>query len=77
VPLLVVHGELDTNVPVNEAHQLVAALEALGSDVEYLELAGEGHEYRHLASRRLLLATMTAFLTQTLVSSQDSQVIAT
>jgi dipeptidyl aminopeptidase/acylaminoacyl peptidase len=77
VPLLVVHGELDTNVPVNEAHQLVAALQALGSEVDYLELAGEGHEYRHVSSRRLLLATMTRFLAQTLAVESDSQVIAT
>ena len=27
VPLLVVHGELDTNVPLGEARQIVAALE--------------------------------------------------
>ena len=26
VPLLVVHGELDTNVPIGEARQIVAAL---------------------------------------------------
>lgn len=77
VPLLVVHGELDTNVPVNEAHQLVAALEELGRDVDYLELPGEGHEYRHLSSRRLLLATMTRFLAQTLAVDAGSRVIVT
>jgi dipeptidyl aminopeptidase/acylaminoacyl peptidase len=61
-PLLVAHGELDTNVPIGEAHQIVAALQALGRDVEYLELAGEGHEYRRAESRRLLIATMLRFL---------------
>ena len=30
VPLLVVHGEHDTNVPIGEAHQIVGALRALG-----------------------------------------------
>ncbi len=62
VPLLVVHGDLDTNVPVTEARQVVAALRALGRDVEYLELEGEGHEYRRRASREQLLATMAEFL---------------
>ena len=33
VPLLVVHGELDTNVPIGEAHQIVAALRELGRPV--------------------------------------------
>jgi dipeptidyl aminopeptidase/acylaminoacyl peptidase len=66
VPVLVVHGELDTNVPVNESHQVVAALEQLSREVEYLELPGEGHEYRRISSRRLLLVTATRFLTRTL-----------
>lgn len=62
VPLLVVHGELDTNVPVGEARRIVAALEALGRDVEYLELPGEGHEYRRAASRQRLLQDLVRFL---------------
>jgi dipeptidyl aminopeptidase/acylaminoacyl peptidase len=62
-PLLVVHGALDTNVPLNEGLQVVAALRALGRPVEYLELEGEGHEYRNRASRELLMTTMAEFLT--------------
>ena len=61
VPLLVVHGELDTNVPIGEARQIVAALEHLGREVDYLELAGEGHEYRRADSRTLLLAALVRF----------------
>jgi dipeptidyl aminopeptidase/acylaminoacyl peptidase len=72
-PVLVVHGALDTNVPVNEANQVVAALRALGRDVEYLELPGEGHEYRRVASRRLLLETMARFLLRTLAESSTHQ----
>jgi dipeptidyl aminopeptidase/acylaminoacyl peptidase len=63
VPLLVVHGELDTNVPRTEALQIVARLRALGRPVEYLELAGEGHVYRSAAARLALLEVMTQFLT--------------
>ncbi|MCW2528539.1 MAG: peptidase prolyl oligopeptidase active site domain protein [Pseudonocardiales bacterium] len=65
-PLLVVHGELDTNVPIGEAHQIVAALRALDRPVEYLELMGEGHEYRRLESRLLLIDGMVGFLIRTL-----------
>jgi dipeptidyl aminopeptidase/acylaminoacyl peptidase len=61
-PLLVVHGELDTNVPIGEAHRIVAALRKLGRPVEYLELAGEGHEYRRADSRTLLIERMVEFL---------------
>ena len=62
VPLLVVHGELDTNVPIGEAHQVVAALRALDRPVEYLELPGEGHEYRRADSRRTLIERIRDFL---------------
>jgi len=62
VPLLVVHGEHDTNVPIGEAHQIVAALRELGRPVEYLELPGEGHEFRRAASRKELAGAMTRFL---------------
>lgn len=64
VPLLVAHGELDTNVPVTEAHQIVSALRRRGRPVEYLELPGEGHEYRRAASRRRLIEAMVMFLSK-------------
>jgi dipeptidyl aminopeptidase/acylaminoacyl peptidase len=63
VPLLVVHGELDTNVPRNESLQIVAALRQLGRPVEYLQLDGEGHEYRRADSRKILISHMLSFLT--------------
>lgn len=66
VPLLVVHGEHDTNVPIGEAHRIVAALRALGRPVEYLELPGEGHDYRRADSRKRLAATTVRFLTTAL-----------
>jgi dipeptidyl aminopeptidase/acylaminoacyl peptidase len=71
VPLLVVHGELDTNVPIGEARQIVAALRELGRPVEYLELAGEGHEYRRVSSRVALLERLVRFLSQRLASPAE------
>lgn len=71
-PLLVVHGELDTNVPIGEAHQIVAALRALGHPVEFLQLDGEGHEYRRVDSRTLLIMTMLEFLTVSLGVARGS-----
>jgi dipeptidyl aminopeptidase/acylaminoacyl peptidase len=43
-PLLVVHGAQDTNVPVEEAEQVVAALSERGVEHEFLLFEGEGHE---------------------------------
>ncbi len=71
-PLLVVHGEHDTNVPIGEAHQIVAALQALGQPVEYLELAGEGHEYRQRASRITLISQLLEFLADHLLQPVDT-----
>jgi dipeptidyl aminopeptidase/acylaminoacyl peptidase len=62
-PLLVVHGEHDTNVPIGEARQIVAALADLDRPVEFLELLGEGHEYRMRSSRLILLSRLVDFLT--------------
>ncbi|WP_233517634.1 S9 family peptidase [Geodermatophilus marinus] len=64
VPLMVVHGEHDTNVPIGEALQVVDALRALGRPVEYLELPGEGHDYRRADSRRRLYGRMVRFLAE-------------
>ena len=63
-PLLVVHGEHDTNVPLGEAHRIVAALRALDRPVEFLELPGEGHVYRRAGSRTALVGTMVRFLAE-------------
>ncbi|NIZ89559.1 S9 family peptidase [Kineococcus rubinsiae] len=70
VPLLVVHGELDTNVPIGEAHQVVAALRALDRPVDYLELPGEGHDYRRASSRKTLAAAMVRFLAEHLAPAR-------
>ncbi|HLI56976.1 MAG TPA: prolyl oligopeptidase family serine peptidase, partial [Actinomycetota bacterium] len=71
-PVLVIHGEGDTNVPVSESHQMVAALRALGRDVEYLQLDGEGHEFRRMASRHRLLLAITGFLERTIGARSET-----
>ncbi|WP_328460715.1 S9 family peptidase [Actinoplanes sp. NBC_00393] len=54
-PLMVVHGENDSNVPVIEAEQVVAALRARGVPHRYLLFPGEGHELLHRSSRAAYL----------------------
>ncbi|PRY69387.1 dipeptidyl aminopeptidase/acylaminoacyl peptidase [Glaciihabitans tibetensis] len=71
VPLLVVHGEHDTNVPIGEAHQIVAALRKRRRTVDYLELEGEGHDFRRADSRILLISTMIEFLWEHLPPGRD------
>ena len=53
VPLLVVHGENDTNVPLRQAHAIHRALADRGAPVELMLLPDEGHEVldRHTRAR--------------------------
>ena len=50
-PLLVVHGENDSNVPLEESEQVVARARERGIPVDYVRFAGEGHELAQLAHR--------------------------
>ncbi|PCJ19600.1 MAG: hypothetical protein COB02_07590 [Candidatus Cloacimonadota bacterium] len=50
-PLLVVHGATDPRVPLDEAQQVVDALEARNQVVEYLFFEDEGHGVRKLKNQ--------------------------
>jgi dipeptidyl aminopeptidase/acylaminoacyl peptidase len=49
--MLVLHGVNDTNVPVNEAEQVVDALKMRGVPVNYVIFPDEGHGWRKAATR--------------------------
>ncbi|MDY3127466.1 MAG: prolyl oligopeptidase family serine peptidase, partial [Corynebacterium sp.] len=51
VPVLFVHGELDSNVPVSEAYQAMGVLAGHGIDVELLLFSNEGHVFEKLTNR--------------------------
>ena len=42
-PILIIHGDADTIVPVDQARRLVAALDAAGQQNSYLEIPGMDH----------------------------------
>ncbi len=43
VPLLLVHGDADNNVPVSESDQMYTALKILGREVAFVRFPGEDH----------------------------------
>ncbi|NOU53034.1 S9 family peptidase [Pseudoalteromonas sp. JBTF-M23] len=43
-PLLLIHGDADTNVPPGESHNMYTALKILGKDVELIEYKGANHQ---------------------------------
>jgi dipeptidyl aminopeptidase/acylaminoacyl peptidase len=61
-PLMVVHGENDSNVPVIEAEQVVAALRERDVPHRYLLFPGEGHELLHRSSRAAYLQATIEWL---------------
>ncbi|WP_436527387.1 prolyl oligopeptidase family serine peptidase [Actinoplanes sp. HUAS TT8] len=61
-PLLIVHGENDSNVPVIEAAQVAAALAARGAPHRYLLFPGEGHDLLHRSSRAEFLRETVSWL---------------
>jgi dipeptidyl aminopeptidase/acylaminoacyl peptidase len=61
-PLLVVHGGRDTNVPLVEAEQLVAALRDRGASPGYLVLPDEGHEILSATNRAVFVREVVHWL---------------
>jgi dienelactone hydrolase len=61
-PLLVVHGGNDTNVPVSESEQIVAALQDLGRSVRYLVFDDDGHDIVKQENRAVLNSEMCEWL---------------
>ena len=61
-PLLVVHGDQDTNVPLHEAEQALAAARAAGVPTRYLLFEGEGHELLQVDNRVRFVAETVAWV---------------
>jgi acylaminoacyl-peptidase len=60
-PLLLLHGDSDTNVPVGESHQMYTALKLLGKDVELVEFQGDDHHINARTHRLRWWETMIAY----------------
>jgi pimeloyl-ACP methyl ester carboxylesterase len=67
-PLLVIHGANDPRVPVGEAEQVVAALQAREAPVEYLRYEDEGHGIARLVNRLDCYPRVAAFLQRHLLA---------
>jgi dipeptidyl aminopeptidase/acylaminoacyl peptidase len=67
-PLMIVHGENDSNVPVIEAEQVAAALAERGVEHRYLLFPNEGHELLHRSSRADYLRATVDWLTRHLLA---------
>ena len=60
-PLLLLHGNADTNVPLIESLQMFTALKLLGREVALVEVEGENHHILDYGKREKWLATQMAW----------------
>ena len=60
-PLLLLHGTVDTNVPIGESIQLYNALKILNRDVELITVEGSDHVVTDYEKRKLWHATIMAW----------------
>jgi dipeptidyl aminopeptidase/acylaminoacyl peptidase len=60
-PMLLLHGEEDTNVPPGESTQLFTALKILGREVEYIQILGQNHHIMTYNKRKIWTRTIMAW----------------
>ena len=60
-PLLLLHGNADTNMPLIESLQMFTALKLLGREVALVEVEGQNHHIQDYAKREKWLATQMAW----------------
>ncbi len=61
-PVLLLHGELDTVVPIKQSEIMADALKAAGKPYEFTRLANENHNITFQSTRIKTLQAMDAFL---------------
>lgn len=70
-PLLLLHGDSDTNVPTSESIGLFTALKLLGREVSLVEVAGENHHILDPKKRQLWMDTIFAWFAKYLQDDPD------
>jgi dipeptidyl aminopeptidase/acylaminoacyl peptidase len=60
-PLLLLHGDADTNVPLVESLQMFTALKLLGREVALVQVKGENHHILEYSKKEKWLATQMAW----------------
>jgi dipeptidyl aminopeptidase/acylaminoacyl peptidase len=62
IPVLLLHGDQDSIVPVQQSRRMERALRNAGRDVSYVETAGEGHPYWSDTNQTRLYTEIETFL---------------
>jgi dipeptidyl aminopeptidase/acylaminoacyl peptidase len=62
IPVLLIHGEDDTVVPIEQSTMMADALKKAGKDVQFISLANEDHWLSRSETRAQMLSASVAFL---------------
>jgi len=62
VPLLLIHGDNDVNVDIDQSRAMVKAMKSANKPYEYLELKGADHHIEHSKDREAMLGAIERFL---------------
>lgn len=60
-PMLLLHGSVDTNVPLGESIQMYQALKLLGKDVDFVQVKNQNHLIQNYTKRILWNNTIFAY----------------
>lgn len=66
IPILLIHGDKDTVVPIEQSQLMVRAMQSVGKSAEFVTLANENHYLTHSATRTQMLEVIGAFLARNL-----------
>jgi dienelactone hydrolase len=66
IPVLLIHGDKDTVVPIEQSQRMVRAMQAAGRPVQMVTLVDENHYLTHSATRTQMLQALEAFLAKNL-----------
>ena len=66
-PLLLIHGEADTVVPIAQSYDIKRKIEERGGDVDMLVLPGEGHMFKKVDNLKLYLEAELKWWAKTLL----------
>jgi len=60
-PLLLIHGSVDTNVPLGESIQMYQALKLLGKEVDFVQVKNQDHHIKNYTQRILWNNTIFSY----------------
>lgn len=69
-PLLLVHGDADTVVPIEQSKEIKRRIESRGGEVKLVVLEGEGHIYKRAESLRIGLVESEKWWRKTLLKKE-------